>query len=261
VGFARITTDQQGASFQVLGVRVHAVQIPGVISALEKWIQQGRSGAYVAFTSMHGLAESLRDAQLRHMLNAADLVAPDGTPLVWLGRHHGYALKQRCYGPDFMEDFCRATGARYKHFFYGAAPGVAARLGGILQQRYGIRVAGSYSPPFRQLTEEEDAQVERTVRLAGPDVLWVGLSTPKQERWMFEHRRRLGVPVMLGVGAAFDFHAGTLRQAPRWIRNHGLEWLFRFALEPRRLWRRYVIHCPRFVWNASLELLGICSFD
>ena len=258
---ACIATQERSASFHVLGVRVDAVQIPDVITALESWIQQGRSAAYVAFTSMHGLAESLQDAKLRHILNAADLVVPDGTPLVWLACLHDHALARRCYGPDFMEDFCRVTGARYNHFFYGAAPGVAARLGGTLQQRYGIRVAGSYSPPFRPLTEEEEAHVGRVVRRAAPDVHWVGLSTPKQERWMFEHRHRLEVPVMLGVGAAFDFHAGTLRQAPRWIRDHGLEWLFRFALEPRRLWRRYLVHCPTFVWNVSLELLGIRSFD
>jgi N-acetylglucosaminyldiphosphoundecaprenol N-acetyl-beta-D-mannosaminyltransferase len=160
-----------------------------------------------------------------------------------------------------VETFCCNTGPFYRHYFYGGRPGVGDRLAEVLNERYGVRTVGTYSPPFRPLTEEEEAEVERRIRAAAPDILWVGLSTPKQERWMYEHRLRLGVPVMAGVGAAFDFIAGTAKQAPDWMRENGLEWLFRLAQEPRRLWRRYLVLGSRFACNVLLELLGAKNFD
>jgi N-acetylglucosaminyldiphosphoundecaprenol N-acetyl-beta-D-mannosaminyltransferase len=248
-------------SFQVLGVRVDAVQIPEAVRLLDQWASCRTTSHFVAVTGMHGISEAQRDPTLRRILNAADLVVADGMPLVWLGRWHGYALRRRVYGPELMETFCRATGPRYRHFLYGGGPGVADRLAAVLEQRYQVRTVGSYSPPFRPLTEDEQAEVDRRVRAAAPDVVWVGLSTPKQERWMYEHRARLKVPVMVGVGAAFDFIAGTVRQAPAWMREIGLEWSFRLASEPRRLWRRYLVNGPGFVWNASMELLGVKRFE
>jgi len=160
-----------------------------------------------------------------------------------------------------METFCRNTEAQFKHFFYGGAPGVPEHLAQTLHRRYGIRAAGAYSPPFRPLTREEDTEVLALIERAAPDVLWVGLSTPKQEYWMYEHRDRLTVPVMVGVGAAFDFTTGRVKQAPPWMRENGLEWLFRLLAEPRRLWRRYLIYGSRFAWNASLEILSIKKFN
>ncbi len=244
------------AAFTVLGVRVNAVQIPDVIEQMERWIQERRTGQYIAVTGMHGVTEARNDPRFRAILNAAGLVVPDGMPLVWIGRGHGYALERRVYGPELMETFCHQTGPRYRHFFYGGAPGVPDNLAKMLQQWYGICVAGTYSPPFRPLTSGEGKDIASLIRAAAPDVLWVGLSTPKQERWMHEHRDRLGIPVMVGVGAAFDFITGRVKQAPDWMREHGFEWLFRLVQEPRRLWRRYLIYGSKFAWNASLELLG-----
>lgn len=248
-------------SFRVLGTRVHAVQIPDAIAWIERQIQAGEATRYVTVTGMHGVTESQSDPHLRTILNAADLTVPDGMPLVWLGRWHGHALARRVYGPELMETFCRETGEEYRHFFYGGAPGVADQLAKTLHQRYGIRIAGVYSPPFRPLTVEEDEEVVARIEAATPDVLWVGLSTPKQEHWMYEHRERLAVPVMVGVGAAFDFATGRVRQAPSWMREHGLEWLFRLIQEPRRLWRRYLIYGSRFAWSVSLELLNVKRFE
>jgi N-acetylglucosaminyldiphosphoundecaprenol N-acetyl-beta-D-mannosaminyltransferase len=247
--------------FKVLGVRVDAVQIPEVVSRMERWIQERGAGHYIAVTGMHGIMEAQQDPGFRSILKAADLVVPDGMPLVWLGRWHGHALGRRVYGPELVETFCRATGPLYRHFFYGGGPGVADRLADVLKQRYGINTVGTYSPPFRPLSEEENAQVSCQIQGAAPDVVWVGLSTPKQERWMCEQRHRLTVPLMAGVGAAFDFVAGTMKQAPAWMRENGLEWLFRLSHEPRRLWRRYLISGSKFVWNVFLELLGFKKFN
>jgi N-acetylglucosaminyldiphosphoundecaprenol N-acetyl-beta-D-mannosaminyltransferase len=245
-------------SFQVLGVRVDAVQVSDAVARLRSWIDDRRSIArFVAVTGMHGIAESRQNRQFRQVLNAADLVVPDGMPLVWLGRLKGYPLRQRVCGAELMEAFCRVSGRAYRHFFYGGAPEVAERLARVLHEKHGIVIAGAYTPPFRPLTEAEGKELASFVERTSPDVLWVGLSTPKQESWMYEQRHKLRVPVMLGVGAAFDMNSGNLRRAPKWMREHGLEWLFRLTSEPRRLWRRYLITIPKALWFVCVELLGL----
>jgi N-acetylglucosaminyldiphosphoundecaprenol N-acetyl-beta-D-mannosaminyltransferase len=244
-------------SFHVLGVPVHAVQIPEVVSRIQLWIRSDVKGRYIAVTSMHGIAESRADSDYRCALDGADLVVPDGMPLVWLGRWHRHLLKRRVYGPELMETFCRETGPAYRHFFYGGGPETAERLAASLQQRYGIRVAGTYCPPFRPLTDEEQQEVTLRINAATADVLWVGLSTPKQEKWIYQNRAKIQVPVMLGVGAAFDFNCGRTRQAPSWMRENGLEWLFRLSTEPQRLWRRYLILIPKAAGLVFLELAGL----
>jgi N-acetylglucosaminyldiphosphoundecaprenol N-acetyl-beta-D-mannosaminyltransferase len=249
------------SAFTVLGVRVDAVQIPDAIAQMEHWIAEWSVGHFVAFTGMHGVTEARRDPAFMQVLDAADLVVPDGMPLVWLGRWHGYKMRRRVYGPELLKTFCVNTGPIYRHYFYGGAPGVAETLARRLRRFYDVRTVGTYSPPYRPLTSEEKLAMEHRIRAAAPDIVWVGLSTPKQERWMFEERARLGVPVLAGVGAAFDFLAGTARQAPDWMREHGLEWLFRVANEPRRLWRRYAILGSDFAWNVALELLGVKKFS
>ena len=243
--------------FRVLGVRVHAVQIPQVVVLLENWIAERSRSRYMAVTGMHGVMEAQRDTSFREILNTADCVVPDGMPLVWLGRWQGFALKRRVYGPELLETFCQETGTKYRHFFYGGIAGVAGRLADSLEQLYGIQIAGTYSPPFRPLTEEEDREIVAMIRASAPDILWVGLSTPKQEQWMYGHSSGLGVPVMVGVGAAFDIHSGRKRRAPRWMQEHGLEWMFRLFQEPRRLWRRYLVYGPEFAALVLLELLGL----
>jgi len=170
-------------------------------------------------------------------------------------------MPRRVYGPELMETFFKRTGDRYSHYFYGGADGVADQLARKMRHSYRIRVAGTFSPPFRRLTTEEEMQVASRIQSTTPDVLWVGLSTPKQEKWIWAFQNRVDVPVMVGVGAAFDFHTGRVRQAPVWMREHGLEWFFRLVCEPRRLWRRYLVYGPQFIWNVNLEILKLKKFN
>jgi N-acetylglucosaminyldiphosphoundecaprenol N-acetyl-beta-D-mannosaminyltransferase len=253
----------EAQAFRVLGVQVNAVQIPDAIRRMERWIAERHGTQYVAVTGMHGVAEARRDAGFRAVLNGAGMVVPDGMPLVWLGRLRGQRLRRRVYGPELMLEFCGATATRgLRHFFYGGAPGVADALADTMATRFpGLVVAGTYSPPFRPLTDDEDNDVVACINAAHADILWVGLSTPKQERWMHDHHTRLNVPVLVGVGAAFDLHTGRLKQAPAWMRENGCEWCYRLMQEPRRLWRRYVLLGSQFVWNVSLELLGLRQFE
>lgn len=247
--------------FNVLGVPVNAVQIPGAIATMEEWIRERSGTHFVAVTGMHGVVEAHHNPSFKRILRGANLVVPDGMPLVWMGRWHGHNMPRRVYGPELMETFFLATGDRYSHFFYGGAEGVADQLARKMQYRFGIRIAGTYCPPFRSLTKEEELQVAERIQSATPDVLWVGLSTPKQEKWMWAFRGKVDVPAMVGVGAAFDFHTGRARQAPVWMREHGLEWFFRLVSEPRRLWRRYLVYGSQFVWNVNLELLKLRKFN
>jgi N-acetylglucosaminyldiphosphoundecaprenol N-acetyl-beta-D-mannosaminyltransferase len=243
-------------SYHVLNVRVDAVQIPDAIRILEAWIEARGAARYVAVTGMHGVSVSREDAEFGRILGQASLVVADGMPLVWLGRLQGFKqMKRRVYGPELMETFCRQTGSKYRHFFYGGAPGVADALAQAERERYGIQIAGTYCPPFRALTEAEEAEVQNLIAETKPDLLWVGLSTPKQERWMYDHRNKLAVPVMLGVGAAFDLNTGRLKQAPAWMRENGLEWLFRLCAEPKRLWQRYIVNGSKFMWAVCMEHL------
>jgi N-acetylglucosaminyldiphosphoundecaprenol N-acetyl-beta-D-mannosaminyltransferase len=208
---------------------------------------------------MHGVMEAQHDEKFNEVLGAAALVVPDGFPLVLLGRRAGFSrLRRRVYGPELMECFCAESARKgHRHFFYGGAPGVAEALAQRFIERFpGLKVAGTYCPPFRPLTAEEDRDAVAAIENARADVVWVGLSTPKQERWMFEHRERLSVPVLIGVGAAFDFHTGRLARAPEWMRENGLEWLFRLASEPQRLWRRYILYGGEFAALVLLELMG-----
>jgi N-acetylglucosaminyldiphosphoundecaprenol N-acetyl-beta-D-mannosaminyltransferase len=244
-----------------LGVQVNAVQIPQVVSQMESWISEHSRCHFIAVTGMHGITEAQHDHEFKKILNSADLVVPDGMPLVWLGRLHGHSLQRRVYGPELMQTFCQGTGAKYRHYLYGGMPGVPGLLAEILRDKYAINVVGEYSPPFRPLTAEEDERIVAQIRAAQPDVLWIGLSTPKQEHWIYEHRTKLRVPVAVGVGAAFDLNSGRAKQAPRWMRENGLEWLFRLLQEPRRLWRRYLIYGSEFLWLVASEYISSRSFD
>lgn len=241
----------------ILGVGVCPVSRAGALARIERWIATA-DRQYVCVSGIHGVMECQRDERLRAVHNDAGMVVPDGMPLVWLSRVWGAQEVERVYGPDLLLACCsRSMTAGYRHYFYGGAPGVPDLLIARLQARFpGLVVVGGYSPPFRPLTPDEDTEVIGRINAAGPDIVWVGLSTPKQERWMAEHRDRIRAPVLIGVGAAFDFHAGLKRQAPRWMQRSGLEWLFRLLAEPRRLWRRYLRNNPLFVWNVLLQGLG-----
>jgi N-acetylglucosaminyldiphosphoundecaprenol N-acetyl-beta-D-mannosaminyltransferase len=243
--------------YRVLGTRVDAVQIPEVIAQMRAWIVRRDSCRYIAVTGMHGVTEARHDPQLRAALASASLVVPDGMPLVWLGRRHGFHLPRRVYGPELMRRFWQeTTSTRYRHFLYGGAPGIADALAQKFARQFPAHeIAGTFSPPYRNLSPEEDREICSTINEAAPDIVWVGLGTPKQERWMRDHQHQLSAPVLVGVGAAFDFHTGRMRSAPTWMGDHGLEWLFRLAQEPRRLWHRYLVRGSEFATLAILELL------
>ena len=206
--------------------------------------------------------EAQRDESLRDILNSAFLCLPDGMPTVWVGQLQGHAGMRRVYGPDFMLEMCRLSAKRgYRHFLYGGTEGVAQTLKQRLREMVpGINIVGIYKPPFRPLKPPEEEELAAMVRLARPDIFWVGLSTPKQERFMARYLDRLDTSLMVGVGAAFDIHAGLLADAPQWMKNSGLQWLFRLLKEPRRLWRRYLSNNPRFLWNLGLQISGIKKF-
>jgi N-acetylglucosaminyldiphosphoundecaprenol N-acetyl-beta-D-mannosaminyltransferase len=246
----------------LLGIGVSAISMSQALETIEGWLLR-REQHYVCVTGVHGIMESQRDEALRRIHNRAGLVTPDGMPLVWLSRLRGHSHVERVYGPDLMLACCeRSVHRGYRHFFYGGGEGVARQLADRLARRYpGLRIAGTYTPPFRPLSAAEDQAITNQINDAGPDIVWVGLSTPMQERWMDAHLGRLGAPVLIGVGAAFDFHAGLKRQAPRWMQRAGLEWLFRLATEPRRLWRRYLRNNPAFVWRMLLQATGIVRYE
>ena len=241
----------------ILGVGVSAIDPAMALDTIAAWIET-REPHYVCVTGVHGVMESQRDERLRAIHNAAGLVTPDGMPLVWLSRWKGHRHVRRVYGPDLMEAVCSASVERgWRHFLYGGAEGIAGLLAEKLEARFpGIDIAGTWTPPFRPLTGEEDAEVVARIDASGADIVWVGLSTPKQERWMSDHVGRLRAPVLVGVGAAFDFHAGVKPQAPRWMQGAGLEWLYRMVTEPRRLGPRYAVNNPAFVWRILLEAIG-----
>jgi N-acetylglucosaminyldiphosphoundecaprenol N-acetyl-beta-D-mannosaminyltransferase len=232
----------------VLGVEISAIDMATAVRTIETWIDR-RERHYVCVTGVHGVMESRRDDELRAIHNRSGLTTPDGMPMVWAGRWAGARHMSRVYGPDLMAELCaRSVEHGWRHFFYGSREHVLVALAARLAtQNPGLVIAGSEAPPFRPLTDEEDVAAIARITAARPDIVWVGLSTPKQERWMAEHVERLDAAVLIGVGAAFDLVAGTLRQAPRWMQRSGLEWAFRLAVEPRRLWRRYLRNNPQFV--------------
>lgn len=232
----------------MLGVHVSAVDPQQALREIARWVTEGDQH-YVCVTGVHGVMESQDDPELAAIHARSGLTTPDGMPMVWAARAAGERHTDRVYGPDLMLMLCELAESRgWSSYFYGGKEGVPELLAERLRVRFpGLRVAGTYSPPFRPLTAEEDDAVVDAINASGAQLVWVGLSTPKQERWMAAHRARLRAPVLLGVGAAFDMHAGLLPQAPRWMQRSGLEWSYRLIREPRRLWRRYLGNNPRFV--------------
>lgn len=244
-------------SFDVFGMRVDMVQAPDVLETMKDWISDKSYGNYISVSNVDSAVWSRRNKEFRNAVNKSSLSVPDGKALVLLARFYGYPLKRRVYGPELMEEFCRVAECKgYSNYFYGGTQFVLEKLKDRLLQKFPkLKIQGVYSPPFRRLTEDEDRQIIDMINNAKPDVLWVGLGCPKQEVWMYEHRDKLNVPVIIGVGAAFDFHAGTKKQAPKWMREHGLEWSFRLVTEPRRLWKRYIVGGIVFLYNVFPEIL------
>lgn len=246
------------STVDILGVNVSAINLPRCLTAIDGWIA-ARQQSYICVADVHAIMESHWDHEFRQIHNAAALVTPDGMPLVWLCRLAGHRDSNRVYGPDLLLALCEHSVPRgYRHFFYGGGPGVAQQLADRLRERFpGLAIAGTASPPFRALSGAEMLEAAREINLARPDILWVGLSTPKQERWMRRQLGHVGAPILIGIGAAFDFHSRHKRQAPRWMQRGGLEWLFRLATEPRRLWRRYLTCLPAFAVLTARQLAGL----
>lgn len=241
----------------ILGVTLRATDYQGVIASVSDAIDR-RQQLRLNFCNVHVTMMAQRNRALRESLNHPDaLTVPDGMPLVWAMRSWGATLDDRVYGPDTFE-LCleRFHDRNVRHYFYGSSDETREKLMDNIQSRFPeISIAGSYSPPFRELrTEEEDAVVE-SINAAEPDIVWVGLGAPRQEIWIDRMAPRLDVPVLAAVGAAFDFHAGTVKQAPDWMQSRGLEWLYRFLQEPRRLWFRYGVYNPLFVISFAWERL------
>jgi N-acetylglucosaminyldiphosphoundecaprenol N-acetyl-beta-D-mannosaminyltransferase len=228
---------------------VAVLDYEGAATWIERMIESGQPG-YVCHAAVNTLMNARRDPEVRRALDAATLVLPDGMPIVWALRSLGESIADRVYGPDLMLIECerlRQSGAR--HFLYGGRDRDATiALAAALRERFpGIAIAGSWTPPFRDLSEPEETEVAEMIDRSGADVVWVGTGSPRQERWMARMRPRLRAPVLVGVGAAFDFHAGLVRQAPAWMQRRGLEWLHRLAREPRRLGPRYLRDNPAFL--------------
>ncbi len=244
--------------FNVLGVGIHALNLAQardlVIAAA-----RARSGGYVCLCDVNSVSCARRDPAHRAALNHSFLTTPDGMPLVWLGRRAGHAELTRVYGPDLLEAVCAQTAdTPLTHFLYGAGPGTAEKLADRLRERFpDLKIVGTHSPPFRALNSEEEADLACQLAILRPDFFWVGLSTPKQEYFMSTHAGQLDVGLMLGVGAAFDFLSGHIRQAPRWMQRSGLEWLFRLCTEPRRLAPRYLRNNPLFLLRVLAQKLGL----
>ena len=245
----------------VLGVGLSVLNLPSAVAAMAEAVRTRHKG-YICVTGVHGVMEAQGDEQFRKILNAAFLCTPDGMPMVWMGKIRGHREMRRVYGPDLMLEICAwSETSDCRHFFYGGAPGVAEELRDRLTARFPkLQVAGCYTPPFRPLNAAETAGLQEMVRAARPDIFWVGLSTPKQEKFMAEFLPKLDVTLMVGVGAAFDFHAGRVRQAPRWMQRSGLEWFYRLCQEPRRLAKRYLANNPRFALKIAGQLAGLKKY-
>lgn len=244
--------NRHAKTYFVLGIPLSVTNLNQAADCIEQWAGDDQ-GRFVCIRDVASLTAMSDDPDLAALHNEASMVTPDGMPLVLLGKLRGLPVERTC-GPDLIDLVCaRSVGAGLKHYFYGGKEGVAERLARVFAAKYpGMKVVGYECPPFRRLTEAEDAACVARIKASGADVVWVGISSPKQDIWMREHYRRLS-QTLIGVGAAFDFHAGTVRRAPRWMQRSGLEWLFRLLSEPRRLWRRYLVLAPKFVWRVLAE--------
>jgi N-acetylglucosaminyldiphosphoundecaprenol N-acetyl-beta-D-mannosaminyltransferase len=238
--------------------------IPLAITDYERtldWIDGAvgsRHRGYVCVAATHTVMAAQDDSALRAAVLGADFTVPDGQPLVWALNLLGHGLSDRVYGPELMDRACaRAARSGQRFYLYGGRnPGALAQLTRALRLRHpGLQIVGGHVPPFRELTDAEEESVIADIARSRADVVWVGIGVPKQEKWMARMRHRLGAPVLVGVGAAFDFHAGLIPQAPALMQRLGLEWVFRLVQEPRRLWRRYLRYNPRFVWGFARQYL------
>jgi N-acetylglucosaminyldiphosphoundecaprenol N-acetyl-beta-D-mannosaminyltransferase len=241
---------------EIVGTNVSVVTLPDVLKTFERWITD-RRGRYVVCRDVHGVIRARTDKSLQAIHERADIVTPDGVPLVWTAKLLGCRDIARVCGPDLLPAAAEhGIKLGWRHYFYGGTPEVVERLEQRLKSKFHkMNVVGRYSPPFRPATAYEDEQACERIRASGADLVWIGLGSPKQEFWMAENAHRCGGAVLVGIGAAFDLHAGTVTRAPEWMRESGLEWAYRLIKEPRRLWRRYFATAPQFVLYATTQVV------
>jgi N-acetylglucosaminyldiphosphoundecaprenol N-acetyl-beta-D-mannosaminyltransferase len=246
----------------LLGVGIDAVSMAGAVDLIDAALTRHQKG-YVCVTGVHGVMEAQNDSSMRAIVNGSFLTVPDGKPTVWVGRLQGHSNMGHVPGPQLMLRICELSVQRgYTHFLYGGADGVAESLARTLARLFpGIAIVGTYTPPFRTLNRLEETELIETVGRLNPDITWVGLSTPKQEKFMAEYLPKLRTTMMLGVGAAFDIHTKRIRDAPDWMKTLGLAWINRLAQEPRRLWKRYAIIVPGFLCAITAQLLGLKRYS
>ncbi len=248
------------ACAHVLGVAVDAVDMEGALARIDEVLQSGRKG-YVCAVDVNGVLSALRDSAVADAYRHAALALPDGSPTAWVGRTQGFHTMCTVTGPDAMRQiFSRMQFANYSHFFYGGKPGVADELAATLGRQYPwARVVGAYTPPFRDLTTDEEAKLIATIHRLRPDIVWVGIGAPRQELFMRRMQPRLDTRMMFGVGGAFDFLTGRVRMCPPWMKRAGLHWLHRLAQDPARLWRRNLRNTA-FLWHIALQMSGVRDY-
>lgn len=246
----------------VLGVGIHDVNLQSAVRVMEAAVVSGRQG-YICVADVHSIIEAQDDPAYLAILNSSFLTVSDGRPAVWVGRIQGCHRMGQVPGPDLILRFCETSRlAGYTHFLYGGAPGVAEGLKQVLSQRYpGLKVVGTYCPPFRPLTEAEEKDLRDIFGRLRPDVTWIGLGAPKQDFFMARQIGGLDTTLMIGVGAAFDMHTGRISDAPPWLKPLGLAWVHRLIQEPARLWKRYLTCVPRFLWSITLQLSGLKKYE
>lgn len=238
---------------KILGVEIAAIDMFRLVEYLQTNVE-ALSGDYLCVANVHTTVTAFQDEEYRRVQNGGIMAIPDGGPLSSLGRKRGYPSMARTTGPALMQEIFELSEKKnYRHYFYGSTPQTLEKLEGELKKRYpDLQVAGMYSPPFRELTPEEDTQVIETINGTKPDFVWIGLGAPKQEVWMAKHQGLIQ-GLMLGVGAGFDYHAGNIRRAPQWMQKTNLEWLYRLLQDPKRLFKRYWHTNTRFIWNAVIR--------
>ncbi len=256
----RVFRDRQ-ATANVLGVLVDSLDLDRALGRIAHMLRHGQKG-YVCALSVHGVLEAQCNPEVARAFAEAAMVTPDGTPMVWVGRLEGRREIRAVTGPELMEQiFSRQEFAARSHFFYGGKQGVAQELAATWRRRFpSTRIAGTYTPPFRDLTADEEKHLIRLLRQCKPDVIWVGISTPRQELLMRRLLPQLDQGLMLGVGAAFDFHTGRIRNCAPWIKRLGFHWLHRLVQDPRRLWRRNLGNAA-FLWHIALQLACLKKYD
>ena len=254
---------QEIPSIRVIGTTVHMVEIPQVVQQMEYWIENEPGICHhLVNTGMHGVMAAHRSSALKQVFESVDLLAPDGILMVLIARIRGFKLSKKQTGPDVIREFARSASEHgYSSFFYGDEESVLHKLESELKEEFpDLKIVGHRSPPFRPLTAEEDDADMEAINQAAPDVLWVGLGMPNQEKWIADHRNRLQVTVAVGAGAAFKFISGETSRGPAWLRNMGFEWLWRLMNEPKRIWRRVFIDAPQFIGLVALEISGLRKF-